>query len=278
LQQKGLAASHKKRGVHRKKRERAEFKGMLLHQDGSDHEWIDGCRWDLIVTMDDADNEIYSAFFVEEEGTWSSLFGVKEVIENYGLFCSLYTDRGSHYWHTPEAGGKVDKTNLTQFGRAMKQLNIEMIAAYSPEARGRSERMFATLQARLPNELKLEGIIDMDKANKYLKEVYLPYHNNRFMVKPKQDSSIFIPYQAGNIGLDDILCIQETRIAKKDNTISYNGKTLQIPKDKYRYNYVKAKISIHEHLDRSISIHYGPRQLARYNNNGFLLEQNGNMS
>ena len=131
---------------------------MMVHQDASTHEWVEGQHWDLIVTMDDATSEIYSAFFAPEEGTMSSLSGVKEVIEKKGLFCSLYTDRGAHYWHTPQAGGKVDKANLTQFGRAMAQLTIEMIPAYSPEARGRSERMFGTLQGRLPQELRSEGI------------------------------------------------------------------------------------------------------------------------
>jgi hypothetical protein len=101
---------------------------------------VPGQRWDLIVTMDDATNEHYSMFFCAGEGTQSSFEGVREVIETHGLFCSLYTDRGSHYRTTPEAGGKVDKVNLTQFGRAMKQLGIEMIPAYSPEARGREAR------------------------------------------------------------------------------------------------------------------------------------------
>ena len=150
-----------KRGAHRKRREPAPWPGMLLHQDGSDHEWVPGQHWDLIVTMDDATNEHYSIFFCAEEGTQSSFRGVREVIETHGLFCSLYTDRASHYWHTPEAGGKVDKVNLTQFGRAMRQLGIEMIPAYSPEARGRSERAFGTHQGRLPQELAAAGITDM---------------------------------------------------------------------------------------------------------------------
>ena len=144
-------------GKHKKRRARSALPGMMIHQDGSTHQWIEGTYWDLIVTMDDATNEHYSMFFVEQEGTYSSFKGVKETIEKQGLFCSFYSDRGSHYWLTPEAGGKVDKVNLTQFGRAMKQLGIEMISAYSPEARGRSERAFATHQGRLPQELKKEG-------------------------------------------------------------------------------------------------------------------------
>ena len=158
LQRAGLAARGKKKGKHRKRREPSPLDGMLLHQDGSRHEWVAGKKWDLIVTMDDATNEHYSMFFVDEEGTMSSFKGVKDVIVKKGLFSSLYTDRGSHYWHTPEAGGKVDKNNPTQFGRAMRHLGIEMLPAYSPEARGRSERAFETHQGRLPKELAYHGI------------------------------------------------------------------------------------------------------------------------
>ena len=151
--------------------------GMLIHQDGSTHEWVAGQVWDLIVTMDDATGEHYSMFFVEQEGTVSSFRGVRETIEGHGLFASLYTDRGSHYWLTPEAGGKVDKTQPTQFGRAMGQLGIQMIAAYSPEARGRSERAFGTHQARLPKELVKAGVTDMVGANRYLEKHYRRAHN-----------------------------------------------------------------------------------------------------
>jgi transposase len=165
LQDAGLIKCAKKRGSHRKRRERSPLPGMMIHQDGSTHEWAVNQKWDLIVTMDDATNEHYSMFFVEEEGTVSSFRGVQEVIEEYGLFSSFYSDRGSHYWYTPEAGGKVGKHNLTQFEQAMKRLGIEMIAAYSPQAHGRSERMFRTHQARLPKELALAGITDMEAAN-----------------------------------------------------------------------------------------------------------------
>lgn len=138
-----------KRGAHRKQRDRSPWPGMTFHQDGSTHLWVTGKYWDQIVTMDDSTNEHYSMFFCDEEGTQSSFQGVRDVIEERGLFCSLYTDRGSHYWITREAGGKVGKVNLTQFGRAMGQLGIEMIPAYSPEARGRSKRVFSTHQDRL---------------------------------------------------------------------------------------------------------------------------------
>ena len=172
-----------RRGAHRKKRPRKPLPGMMLHQDGSTHEWVPNSQWDLIVTLDDATTEIYSAFFVEEEGTLSSFRGLQEVMETKGLFSSLYTDRGSHYWHTEEAGGAVDKVRLTQVHRALQQLGITLIAAYSPEARGRSERGFRTLQDRLPKELALAGITEMAAANQYLTDQFLPQHNARFKIK-----------------------------------------------------------------------------------------------
>ena len=156
LQAQGLVEKAKRRGKHRRKRPRKPMIGMMIHQDGSTHQWTPEEYWDLIVTMDDANGHILSAFFVEEEGTWSSLRGVEEVIAKYGLFCSLYVDRGSHYFHTPKAGSKVDKDNPTQFGRALNQLGIDLIPAYSPEARGRSERLFGTLQGPSPARVSIE--------------------------------------------------------------------------------------------------------------------------
>jgi len=194
LQAARLVPKAPKRGAHRKRRERAPWPGMMLHQDGSRHEWVSGQQWDLIVTMDDATNEHYSMFFVAEEGTQSSFRGVGEVIDKRGLFSSFYSDRGSHYWHTPEAGGKVDKSNPTQFGRAMRQLGIEMIAAYSPQARGRSERAFRTHQDRLPKELALAGVTDMEAANRYLAAVYLPAFNQEFMRPPMEEGSAFVAW------------------------------------------------------------------------------------
>ena len=208
LQQAGVVNKAPKRGVHRKRRERAPWPGMMLHQDGSQHQWVAGPYWDLIVTMDDATNEHYSMFFCDQEGTQSRLRGVRgvrEVIERHGLFCSLYTDRGSHYWHTPEAGGKVDKANPTQFGRAMAQLGIEMIPAYSPEARGRSERAFRTHQDRLVRELEVAGITDRAAANRYLQETYLPAYNAEFTQPPREPGSAFVACRDRGI-LDDVLC------------------------------------------------------------------------
>lgn len=266
LQQAKAIPRSKRKGVHRKHREASALPGMMIHQDGSTHEWVPNQKWDLISTMDDATNEHYSMFFCAEEGTASSFQGVKDVIEKRGLFCSFYSDRGSHYWHTPEAGGKVDKNNPTQFGRALTHLGITMIAAYSPEARGRSERAFSTHQERLPKELALMGITTMDEANRYLRETYLPAFNRKFAHQAREEGSAFMPY----IGplLDDILCERYERTVQHDNCVKFENIALQIPKDEYRCNYIKAKVWVHCHLDGTLAIFHGPRKLADYDGNG----------
>jgi transposase len=270
LQSGGLVPKISKRGVHRTHRERAPFPGMMLHQDGSRHEWVPGKKWDLIVTMDDATSEHYSMFFVDEEGTASSFQGVREVIVHKGLFSSLYTDRGSHYWFTPKEGGKVSKTQLTQFGRAMKHLGIQMIPAYSPEARGRSERAFETHQDRLVKELAFHGITDMNAANRYLTKVYLPTFNAEFMQSPPEDGSAFVPWKGDN--LDDILCEQDERTVSADNCVSFEGMKLQIPSNRYRCHYVRVKVLVHRYPDDSLAIFHGPRRLADYDQQGKLKE------
>ena len=266
LQEARLIAKAPGRGKHRKRRERSALPGMMLHQDGSTHEWVPGVQWDLILTMDDATNEHYSLFFVEEEGTSSSFLGIKETIEKRGLFSSLYTDRGSHYWFTPEAGGKVDKVNPTQFGRAMKTLGIHMIPAYSPEARGRCERMFRTHQERLPKELAMAGIKDTEGANRYIREVYLPAFNAEFMQPAMEEGAVFVDY----IGqaLDDILCEQHERVVGKDNCVSFEGLKLQIPPDQYRMHYVRVTVKVHRYMDESVAVFHGPRKLACYDQQG----------
>jgi transposase len=269
LQAHGRVRPAPRRGAHRRKRPRRPMVGMMLHQDGSRHEWVAGEMWDLIVTMDDATSEIYSAFFVAEEGTMSTFLGLEAVIAERGLFCSLYADRGSHYWHTPEAGGPVDKDNPTQVGRALKQLGIELIPAYSPEARGRSERMFGTLQKRLPQELRVAGMTAMEAANRFLEEVYLPRHNACFARTPEDAGSAFVPF-AGN--LEDILCIQEERVVGNDNTVRYKNRTLQIPADRHRHHYVKATVRVHEYPDGSLAVFHGPRRLATYSADGSFVD------
>lgn len=268
LQVIGLVPKAPGRGKHRKRRARAPLPGMLVHQDGSRHEWVAGQAWDLIVTMDDATGGHYSMFFVEEEGTASSFRGVREVIEAHGLFCSLYTDRGSHYWHTPEAGGKVDKSHPTQFGRAMAQLGIDLIPAYSPEARGRSERAFRTHQGRLPNELVAAGITTMDAANRYLHEYYLPAYNAEFAVSPAEPGTAFVPFAGANLA--DFLCEQHERVVGNDNCVSFAGLKLQLPASRERCHYVKVRVRVHAYPDGTLAVFHGPRCLARFDSEGDL--------
>ena len=266
LQAQGVVKKAPKRGAHRKRRERAPLPGMLLHQDGSTHPWVPGQMWDLIVTLDDATGEHYSMFFVDEEGTWSSLRAMREVILAQGLPCSLYTDRGSHYWHTRETGGKVDTKNLTQFGQAMHSLGIEMIAAYSPQARGRSERAFHTHQDRLVKELAFHNITTMDAANRYLKEVYLPRFNAEFTQPAAVQGSAFVPWIGGD--LNEILCEKYSRTVGRDNCVSFERLILQIPADEHRCNYIRTKVRIHRYLDGTLAILHGPRKLASYDRQG----------
>lgn len=264
LQNRGLLAKAPRRGAHRRKRPRRPLIGMMLHQDASKEAWLCGrAPLDLAVTMDDATNTVYSAILVEEEGTMSSFSGLIETIAENGLFCSLYTDRGSHYFYTPEAGGPVSKEVPTQVGRALAQLGIEHIAAYSPQARGRSERMFRTLQDRLPKELRLAGISDaVAAANRFIREVYLPAHNARFAVEPAEAGSAFVPVERAQ--WRDILCVQEERTVAPDNTVAWNGRRLQIPKHPARAHFVRAKVRVHEYPDGELAIFHGPRCLVRW--------------
>jgi transposase len=268
LQAARLVSQAPRRGAHRRKRPRRPCIGMMLHQDGSRFAWLDGAPpLDLIVTMDDATNEIYSAFLVEEEGTASTLRALLEVFTAQGLPSSLYTDRGSHYFLTPKAGEAVDKEQLTQVGRALARLGIEPIPAYSPEARGRSERMFGTLQGRLPKELSLLGICDIDEANRYIRDIYLPLHNAQF-ARPAQiaEESAFV---AGDpAALADILCIEQDRVVARDNTVSYEGRSLQLPDSPVRPHYLKARVKVREYPDGQLAVFHGPRCLARYNTHG----------
>ena len=266
LQAGGLVERGKRKGAHRKKRDRKPLPGMMIHQDGSRHEWLAGHWHDLIVTMDDATGEVYSMFLVEEEGTASSFLGMREVIESRGVPSSFYSDRGSHYWTTPEAGGKVDKANPTQFGRAMRQLSIQMIAAYSPEARGRSERQFKTLQDRLPKELALRGITSLEAANRFPREEYLPRYNAQFQVPAREEGTAFVPWPGGE--LSDILCERHERTVGSDNCVKFEKRTLQLPADKHRCHYVKAKVEVHRYPDGRLAVFHGPRKLSDYTAEG----------
>ena len=266
LQLRGLTTRAKKRGAHRRKRERRPLPGMMLFQDGSKHAWLPHePELDLIVTLDDATSMITSIFLVEEEGTASTFRGLSETIQRHGLFSSLYTDRGSHYFHTPKAGGEVDKAQLTQVGRALAQLKIEHIPSYAPQGRGRMERLWDTLQKRLVPLLRLNGITSIEAANAWLAEVYMAQHNAHFAVKAGEEGTAFIPFVGD---LANILCIEETRVAGLDNTVKYNRLVLQIPKSLNRHHFAKAAIRVLEYWDGSIGLFHGPRQIASFNAQG----------
>lgn len=266
LQGAGVVKTSKRPGKHRIKRERMPLVGMMVHQDASTHRWVPDCVWDLVVTMDDATSEHTSMFFCDQEGTASSFHGIGQTIARYGLFASLYSDRGSHYFITPQAGGKVDKVHLTEVGRALKQLGIDHIAAYSPEARGRSERAFQTHQGRLPQELARAGITDMNSANRYLEQVYRAAHNREFAVASTLEGTAYVPFISGN--LPDILCEQYERKVDNDNCVSFEGMTLQIPADEFRYHYVRTKVRVHRYVDATLALFHGPRKLACFSATG----------
>jgi hypothetical protein len=262
LHRAGLVPAATKRSAHRKKRPRRPMVGMLLHQDASTHAWLPGDThtYDLVVTMEDATSAIYSAFLVDQEGTASSFRGVRDVVAKHGLFCSLYTDRGSHYFFTPEGGGPVSRTALTQFGRALKQLGIEHIAAYSPQARGRSERAFGTLQDRLPKELKLAGIDTVEAANRWLSESYIAAYNEQFAIGAEQEGSAFVADPMG--AWREILCTQEERTVGNDNTVRWERRSLQLPPSRLRPHFVKATVRVHEYPDGRLAVFWGPHRLA----------------
>jgi len=263
----GLVRKAPRRSAHRKKRPRRPLRGMLLHQDGSRHRWLEGqAALDLIVTMDDATSEIYSAFLVEEEGTASTFRALREVIGRHGLFCALYTDRGSHYFHTPKAGETVSRTQQTQVGRALAHLGIEHIAAYSPEARGRSERAFGTLQGRLPKELRLAGITTVEAANAWLKDHYIAAHNAAFAVQPEREETAFVP--DAHHAWREVLCVIEERTVANDNTVAWNGRRLQLPESRLRPHFVKAAVRVHAYPDGTASVFLGPHRLATFDAEG----------
>ena len=266
LQGAGLVRTAKRRGKHRIKRERAPLSGMMVHPDASTHRWVADAVWDLVVTMDDATGEHTSMFFCHQEGTASSFHGLGQTIARYGLFASLYSDRGSHNFLTPVAGGKVDKQQLTEVGRALRQLGIEHIAAYSPEARGRSERAFQTHQGRLPQELARAGITTMEAANRYLELVYRPGHNREFCVASVLPGTAYVPFIGGS--LPDVLCEHHERTVGNDNCVSFQGLCLQLPADQMRHHYVRARVRVHRYIDETLAVFHGPRRLATYDATG----------
>lgn len=270
LQSKGLLEHAARRGAHRRKRPRRPLPGMMLHQDGSRHAWLSGHdAMDLIVTMDDATNVVYSAFLTPEEGTASTFRALSEVFTTHGLPLSLYTDRGSHYFHTAAADGPVDRTRPTQVGRALAHLGVEHIAAYSPQARGRSERLFRTLQDRLVKELALAGVSTVAAADAFIRDIYVPAHNERFAVNAEQEGSAFVAIPG--IDVDEILCIQEERQVGHDNTVTFHRLKLQIPPSPLRAHFVKARVRVRQYHDGTYAIFHGPRCLGRYDAAGAVI-------
>lgn len=275
LQTAGLVRRSPKRGAHRKLRPRRPLPGMLLHIDGSRHGWIPGLGRDLdmIVVFDDATSEVYYARLVEEESTPTVMAGVKEVIQQQGVFCALYSDRASHFVYTPKAGGPPDRRVKTQVERALKQMGIELIAAHSPEARGRCERLFGTWQGRLPQELRLRGIRTLEEANQFLPEWVEAGHNRRFTVRAEEAGTAFVPYRGSE--LETIWSHQEDRTVANDNTVSYYNRILQVPQQRFRFSLARCRVLVCEHLDGTLSLHYGPHELGRYDATGSLLYRPG---
>ncbi len=272
LHSKGLLERAKRRGAHRRKRPRRPLPGMMLHQDGSRHAWLGGQpALDLIVTMDDATSAILSGFLVEEEGTASTFRGLREVFERHGLPLSLYTDRGAHYFYTADAGEKAGRAGLTQVGRALEHLGVEHIAAYSPQARGRSERAFHTLQDRLTKELALAGIDAIEAANAFIRDVYIPAHNARFAIPAEQEGSAFVAISGVDLG--EILCVQEERDVGNDNCVRFKRLRLQIPESPLRAHFVKARVKVRQYPDGTHAIFHGQRCLGRYDQNGVFTQE-----
>jgi len=273
LQGAGLVKKGRKRGVHRKRRPRRPLPGMLLHIDGSQHQWFCDHRWyDLIVIMDDATSEVYYAQLVEEESTRTVMAGLRAVIEQQGLFCSLYSDRASHFFLTPKAGEAVNHDRLTQVGRAVKELGMQLIPAYSPQARGRSERGFGTWQGRLPQELRLRGIATPEAANQFLREEYIAEFNQRFSVAPSERGTAFVPLRRKD--LDLVFSLQHERIVARDNTVSFANRIWQLERSKLRATLAGCRVTIHEHLDETVSITFGPHLVGRFNQEAVPLVAN----
>jgi transposase len=263
----GLVAKRRKRAPHRRRRARRPLPGMLLHIDGSKHRWFQDDRWyDLLVILDDATSEIYYAQLVEEESTRTVMAGLREVIETQGVFCALYSDRGSHFFVTGKEGERVDKNRQTQVGRALKELGIQMIAAYSPQARGRSERSFGTWQGRLPQELRLAEITTVEGANRFLRERYIPEFNAKFRVPAAARGTAF--WRPSRSDLNWVFSVQTERVVDKDNTVAIGSRYWQIEKTRFRHTLAGSTVTVHEHLDGTVSIRYGPHVVGRFTPEG----------
>jgi hypothetical protein len=225
------------------------------------------------VVLDDATSEIYYAQLVEEESTRTVLAALREVVEKKGLFCALYSDRASHFFETPKAGAKIDPHRLTPVGRALQQLRIRMIPAYSPQARGRSERNFGTWQGRLPQELRLRGITTVEQATRFLREEYIAELNRRFAVAAAEAGSAFLPLRGQE--LERIFALQHERVVNRDNTVEFAHRVLQIEKSSWRNTLAGCSVIVYEHLDGTLSVGYGPHVVGRFSAEGIALPEAG---
>jgi len=267
LQGAGLVKRRGSRPPHRQRRPRKSLPGMMLHIDGSHHRWFQDGRWfDLIVILDDATSEIYYAQLVEDECTRTVMAALRYVVENYGWFASIYSDRASHFFQTPKAGGLVDTRQLTQVGRAMKQLGIRMIPAYSPQARGRSERSFGTWQGRLPQELRLRRITTPEAANDFLQQSYISEFNRRFARPAAAKGTAFVALKRQD--LDRVFSIHHERVVNKDNTVRWDNLLLQIEPTRLRSTMADLDVMVYQHLDGTLSIGYGPHTVGCYTASG----------
>lgn len=276
LQGAGLIQPRKNRSKHRLRRPRKPLTGMMLHIDGSPHDWLGtGTLYDLVTISDDANNEVYAMALVKEEDTVSCMALIRQTVEKKGVFCSLYSDRASHFFFTKRAGDTVIKDHPTQIARAISELGIQPIPAYSPQARGRSERLNQTHQGRLPQELRLRGIKTLNAANKYIQTNYIKEHNKQFKRRPEQSGSAFLPLPR-SADLEKIFCRKYERTVNKDNTISFNHRILQISQSPLRVSFAKCRVTVYEHLDNSVTLAYGPHELGYYlpKGNNYALSKN----
>jgi len=270
LQAAGLAEKSPGRGQYRRRRERRPLRGLLVHLDASTHEWIAGePRQDLVVALDDADGRMLYAQFVRQEGTASTFAALKQIVQTHGRFAELYTDRGSHFCHTRHAGQAPTTDHDGQVSRALKVLGIRQILAWSPEARGRSERAFQTIQGRLPQELRVAGIRSYEAANAYLRTQFVTDFNRRFTVAPAQPGSAFVPLVG--VDLELLLSTQHRRTVNNDSTVAFARRSLQLPRTADRAHYVRCEVTVHEFPEGTLGISYQGRLLARYDGAGQLL-------
>ena len=270
LQGAGLVPKHRARGRHRRRRAPRPCFGELLHLDGSRHQWLALVpeQWlTLLAVVDDATPQVlYAQLSARGESTVTVMTALRTVFTTWGLPGALYTDRAHWAAHTPVAGGAVDRTKLSQVGRALAQLGIEHILGYSPQARGRSERMNGTLPGRLVNELRVARITTVAAANRYLRERFLPDFNAEFGRAPAEPAPAFVPL--GGVDLEQILCHQDERAVARDNTVVLDGIVLQLAKQPGRRSCAELRVLVRRHLDGHHSVWHGARRLGLFDARG----------